>query len=132
MKQMQEAMQQQMGQMQAAMQNQELQEKLKGLQDDPEFKDMFEDIQKNGMGALMKYMNDPQALQKLGSRMGDVNIAESAAATPTPPVMPEVNDLLDAARWVAHQQLALPTCMCCMSRKVTQRRTPRQCASLEA
>lgn len=31
------------------------------LRDDPEFKQMFEEIQSGGMGALMKYMNDPKA-----------------------------------------------------------------------
>jgi hypothetical protein len=35
---------------------------------------MFEDIQKGGMGALMKYMNDPRVLSKLGSRLGDVQV----------------------------------------------------------
>jgi hypothetical protein len=39
-----------------------------------EFKEMFEDIQKGGMGALMKYMNDPRVLSKLGSRLGDVQV----------------------------------------------------------
>jgi hypothetical protein len=36
---------------------------------------MFEDIQKGGMGALMKYMNDPRVLAKLGSKLGDVAVS---------------------------------------------------------
>jgi hypothetical protein len=40
-----------------------------------EFKEMFEDIQKGGMGALMKYMNDPRVLSKLGSKLGDVAVS---------------------------------------------------------
>jgi len=34
---------------------------MQELRNDPEFKQMFEEIQKGGMGALMKYMNSPQA-----------------------------------------------------------------------
>lgn len=33
---------------------------MQELRNDPEFKQMFEEIQKGGMGALMKYMNSPQ------------------------------------------------------------------------
>jgi hypothetical protein len=33
---------------------------LQALREDPEFKQMFEEIQTGGMGALMKYMNDPR------------------------------------------------------------------------
>jgi hypothetical protein len=33
---------------------------LKALREDPEFKQMFQEIQSGGMGALMKYMNDPK------------------------------------------------------------------------
>jgi soluble cytochrome b562 len=94
MKQMQEAMkrpevQQQMQEMQQAMANPELQKRVAALRDDPEFKDMFEDIQKGGMGALMKYMNDPTLTARLGAKLGDV---------PDAPPAPEVNDLIDAAR----------------------------------
>lgn len=34
---------------------------LQALREDPEFKQMFAEIQSGGMGALMKYMNDPKA-----------------------------------------------------------------------
>ena len=108
---MQEAMQKpevqaQMAEMQSAMANPALQQKLQGMRDDPEFKDMFEDIQKNGMGALMKYMNDAEFLRKLGSRVGDVApapgaagaAAMAAAGSAQQAAAPEVNDLLDAAR----------------------------------
>lgn len=66
MKEMQEAMsrpevQQQMAEMQAYMQNQQVQQRMAALREDPEFKQMFEEIQTGGMGALMKYMNDPKA-----------------------------------------------------------------------
>ena len=65
MKEMQEAMsrpevQQQMAEMQAYMQNQQVQQRMAALREDPEFKQMFAEIQTGGMGALMKYMNDPK------------------------------------------------------------------------
>jgi soluble cytochrome b562 len=106
MKQMQQAMknpavQAQMEEMQSAMANPALQQKLATLKDDPEFKGMFEDIQTNGMGALLKYMNDPNMLRKLGSRMGDV--APAASAAPVAGAAPaEVSDLFDAARCVTN------------------------------
>ena len=42
--------QQQMAAMQSFMGNEQVQERLKGLKDDPEFAEMFADITKNGMG----------------------------------------------------------------------------------
>lgn len=48
--------------LQAYMQNQQLQQRMQELRNDPEFKDMFEEIQKGGMGALMKFMNDPKVI----------------------------------------------------------------------
>ncbi|BDA42610.1 probable Myotrophin at C-terminar half [Coccomyxa sp. Obi] len=91
----------QVEQMTAAMQDQQLQERIAQLKDDPELAGMFEDIQKNGMSALMKYWNDPKTLAKIGERMGPV--AEGAAAAPQPQAaaaasMPEINNLLDAAK----------------------------------
>lgn len=95
--------QQQMSAMQAAMADPQLQQRLQQLQGDPEFKQMFEDIQRGGMGALMKYWNDPDMLRKLGEKMGDVAPAASAAAAASPmpaaAVEPEVNDLFDAAKY---------------------------------
>ena len=80
---------------------------------------MFEDIQSGGMPALMKYMNDPEWLAKVGSKMGDVaemlaaggggaaggagGAAAAAAAgargpsAPAAPI-PTVNNLFDAAK----------------------------------
>lgn len=68
---------------------------------------MFEDIQKNGMQAMMKYWNDPKVLAKIGERMGDIPTsapAEGAAAAAAAPAAaaqapaPEINDLRDAAK----------------------------------
>ena len=73
---------------------------------------MFEDIQRNGMQAMMKYWNDPKVLAKIGERMGDISMgdiptsapAEGAAAAAAAPAAaaqapaPEINDLRDAAK----------------------------------
>ena len=69
-------------------------------QDDPELAPMFEDIQKNGMQAMMKYWNDPKVLAKIGERMGDVSAAAAPGAAPAAaaPSAPEIDNLLDAAR----------------------------------
>ena len=73
---------------------------LRLAQDDPELAPMFEDIQKNGMQAMMKYWNDPKILAKIGKRMGDVSATApaGAAAAPASPPAPEIDNLLDAAK----------------------------------
>lgn len=111
MKQMQEAMsrpemQQQMAEMQAYMQNQQVQQRMQALREDPEFKQMFAEIQSGGMGALMKYMNDPKVLAKIGERLGDVQVqvppaGAAAAAAVRPPAadVPDIDNLVDAAKY---------------------------------
>jgi len=60
---------------------------------------------------MMQLYNDPEFLEKLGSKMGDVQLpnpaaagaaggsaAPPAAASPSAAVVPEVDNLLDAAR----------------------------------
>ena len=68
---------------------------------------MLADIQKNGMGARMKYWNDPTWLSKVGSKLGDVTAATAAARGVAAPAQapgaaqaaaPEVNTLFDAAK----------------------------------
>lgn len=79
---------------------------------------MFQDIQSGGMPALMKYMNDPEWLAKVGSKMGDVAemlaagggggaggggaggpaAAAGAAAAAPSAAIPTVNNLFDAAK----------------------------------
>uniref|UniRef100_A0A7S4RCB1 STI1/HOP DP domain-containing protein n=1 Tax=Alexandrium monilatum TaxID=311494 RepID=A0A7S4RCB1_9DINO len=43
--------------------------KLEDLQNDPELKPIFEDIRKNGMGALEKYWNDEKLMAKISKAM---------------------------------------------------------------
>ena len=99
MAQMQEAMknpevQKEMQQAQQAMANPELQKRMAELKDDPEFKDMFKEIETGGMPALMKYMNDPTVLSKLGKKLEGVQMNQG----PPPNAEPVINDLFDAAR----------------------------------
>ena len=60
---------------------------------------MFEEMKTGGMGAMMKYWNDPKVLAKIGEKMGQVPQA-AAAQSPAAPTAsaPEVTSLLDAAR----------------------------------
>lgn len=65
-----------------------------------------------GMGALMKYYNDPEFLTKFGSKVGNITdvqagAAAASAAAAAPPAAaaaaqaePEINSLLDAAKCV--------------------------------
>ena len=65
---------------------------------------MFEEMQKGGMPALMKYMNDPKWLAKVGEKLGDIPQAQAQSPditrqTPPPPnTPPEINTILDAAK----------------------------------
>ena len=81
-----------------------VQERLTALKDDPEFQEMFDDIKANGMGALMKYYNDPKWLAKFDAKFGDVAGSGGSAAPVQPaaaaasPEAAEVNNLIDAAK----------------------------------
>lgn len=94
-----------------------MQQRIRALQEDEELKPMFEDMKTGGMGAMMKYMNNPEMLRKLGQKIGPLpGVPETPDATPAtladsqqapppppeavpPPAAPEINDLLDAARY---------------------------------
>jgi hypothetical protein len=47
-----------------------VQDKVKGLETDPELKEMFEDIKKNGIEAAMKYYQDEELMLKISKKMG--------------------------------------------------------------
>lgn len=96
------AVQQQMAQMSALMNNPQYMEKMAQLREDPELKPVFEEIQTGGMAAMMKYMNDPNFLAKIGEKMGDAaSLMQSPQQNMQPKVeqQPEINTVLDAARY---------------------------------
>eukprot|EP01025_Chloroclados_australasicus_P049924 TRINITY_DN5705_c0_g2_i2.p1 TRINITY_DN5705_c0_g2~~TRINITY_DN5705_c0_g2_i2.p1 ORF type:complete len:332 (-),score=62.45 TRINITY_DN5705_c0_g2_i2:273-1157(-) len=90
--------------MMAAMQSKEMQQKVQDLRSDPELADLFAELEKKGPQAIFQYWNNPEMLQKISEKMGDVsqmisqNGAQAAAAPQAPPP-PEVNDLFDAAKF---------------------------------
>jgi len=47
-----------------------VQERVLSLESDPEFKDVFEDIKKNGLEAALKYHQDEELMLKLSQKMG--------------------------------------------------------------
>eukprot|EP00931_Biecheleriopsis_adriatica_P034661 TRINITY_DN1_c0_g1_i1.p1 TRINITY_DN1_c0_g1~~TRINITY_DN1_c0_g1_i1.p1 ORF type:complete len:269 (+),score=79.61 TRINITY_DN1_c0_g1_i1:57-863(+) len=47
-------------------------EHVKALEHDPELKDIFEDIKKNGLEAAMKYYQDEELMLKISQKMGGV------------------------------------------------------------
>jgi len=89
--------------------NPDMQRRIAGLKDDPDFQEFFNDVQKNGPSAMMKYSNDAAFLKKLNDKLGgeeairaavggDIPVSGAAApAAPAPP--PEVETLHDAARY---------------------------------
>ena len=45
-----------------------LKAKMEELKDDPELGEMMKDIEENGQAAMMKYMNDPEMMSKMGKK----------------------------------------------------------------
>lgn len=62
---------------------------------------MFEEMQRGGMQAMMKYMNDPKWLAKVGEKLGDVDMPTGNVAAPASAPSasaPEISNLIDAAK----------------------------------
>jgi len=49
------------------------QEKLKQLEQDPEFKPMFDDIKANGPDVVMKYLGDENMMRKISQKLGGID-----------------------------------------------------------
>jgi hypothetical protein len=49
------------------------QEKMKQLENDPEFKAMFDDIKANGPDVVMKYLGDEEMMRKLSQKLGGIS-----------------------------------------------------------
>lgn len=96
--------QQEMQAMNAMMSNPDFMARAASLREDPELAPMFEEIKSGGMGAMMKYMNDPTFLAKIGEKLGDIPVSPQgntapAQAAPAAPQEAEINTILDAARY---------------------------------
>ena len=52
--------------------------------DDPEFQDFFQDVQKNGPPAMMKYSNDAAFLKKLNDKLGGEEAIRAAVGGDIP------------------------------------------------
>ena len=62
--------------------NQEkLKSKMEELKDDPELGEMIKDIKENGQGAMMKYMQDPTLMSKMGKRFQEMMEDEEFASS---------------------------------------------------
>ena len=66
------AVQQQVQQMQTLLQNPTMQQKMMALRQDPDLQPMWDDVQKNGPMAMMKWYNDPKFVAMIQEKMGDV------------------------------------------------------------
>ena len=94
-------MQEQMKKQAAAFQDPAFKAKIEQMKDDPEFKDMFDELKKGGMGALMKFWNDPVLLKKFNDKLGMTvggGGGGGAGAGVSPSQEPVVEDLLSAAK----------------------------------
>lgn len=86
---------------------------------------MFEEIQKGGMAAMMKFMNDPKWLAKVGEKLGDVPMPAGGTAMPpeaAPSAMPssktpDINNILDAAKYLPSSYAYQAQSACCKSQK---------------
>lgn len=89
-----------------------MQKRIADLKDDPDFVEFFQDVQKNGPSAMMKYSNDTAFLKKLNDKLGGEEAIRAAVGgdipvTPAAPgaapaqvaPAPEVETLHDAARY---------------------------------
>lgn len=102
--QMQQAMsnpevQQQMAGMSQFMANPDVKDKLMALKDDPEMEEFFKEVKEKGPGALMKYWNDPEMLNKMMQKMGPEVMQGGGMPAPPEVEVPEVTSLLDAAKY---------------------------------
>ncbi len=103
--------QNEMAMMQQMMSNPQYMQRMAELREDPELAPIFEEIKAGGMGAMMKFMNDPTFLSKIGEKLADLDLpgmansapvpvnqaAAAASAAPAAPVV--VNNILDAAKY---------------------------------
>ena len=98
MKQASDLAQKQMEAMNNMVANPDMQQRIAALKDDPEFQDFFQDVQKNGPGAMMKYSNDAAFLKKLNDKLGGEEAIRQAVGGSIPVDVPGGVDALEAAQ----------------------------------
>ena len=61
-----------------------MQRRIAALKDDPDFQEFFNDVQKNGPSAMMKYSNDAAFLKKLNDKLGGEDAIRAAVGGSIP------------------------------------------------
>ncbi len=71
--------------------------KMMELKDDPELKDVFQDIASNGPAAMEKYWNDTDLMSKIAKKMSALNVGPT-----TPPRTAEASTSKVSARFLCN------------------------------
>ncbi len=56
------------------------QERLTAMQEDPDLRNVFDDIKANGAGAMEKYWNDSELMTKISEKMGGIRLQSNKPA----------------------------------------------------
>eukprot|EP00798_Chlamydomonas_sp_ICE-L_P016233 gene16233-22399_t len=91
------------GNMQQSMTPQ-MNEKFNALKDDPELKEIFDDVTKNGPGAFKKYWDDMEMMSKISNKMRAMELEKAGAAGASGEAAPaaparNIANLHDAAKF---------------------------------
>ncbi|CAL9037841.1 unnamed protein product [Musa banksii] len=62
-------------------QKEQMEERMAHMKEDPSLKAILEEIESGGPSTMMKYWNDPEVLQKIGSAMGIAPSGDGATST---------------------------------------------------
>ncbi|KAL3137402.1 hypothetical protein ABBQ32_006924 [Trebouxia sp. C0010 RCD-2024] len=73
------------------------QERLAAMQDDPDLKNVFDDIKANGAGAMEKYWNDSELMTKISEKMGGIRLQTNKSVKGAVP-QKEPQNLHEAAK----------------------------------
>ena len=61
------------------------QERLAAMQEDPDLRNVFDDIKANGAGAMEKYWNDSELMTKISEKMGGIRLQSNKPAKGSAP-----------------------------------------------